>query len=154
MRSISVLEASTVPQLHQDAYLLFCSHRYKPWQYSTFLKALLMPNSVIALINNELLGYVLVSKVLGEVEIEDVCVSSACRKEGIASQMFTYIIKECKKQSADYIFLEVASKNIGALGLYQKMGFEIISVRKDYYTFANDQLDDALLMRKGIKNII
>ena len=151
MSSFSIQTGASLPQLHQEAYQLFCSHRHNPWQYTTFTKALLMPNSVIAQIDSQLVGYVLVSEVLGEVEIEDVCVSPIFRNTGIASQIFTYIIEECKKQGADYIFLEVASRNAGALRLYQKMGFEIISVRKDYYTLENNLLDDAILMRKGIK---
>jgi ribosomal-protein-alanine N-acetyltransferase len=152
MSSFSIREAASLPQLHKDAYQLFCSHRHNPWQYSTFNKALLMPNSVIALIDRQLVGYVLVSEVLGEVEIEDICVSPMFRKKGVASQMFTHVVEDCKKHYADYILLEVASRNIAALRLYEKMGFEFISVRKDYYTLANEQLDDAILMRKGLKS--
>lgn len=150
MPSFSIHEAASLPQLHKEAYQLFCSHRHNPWQFSTFSRALLMPNSVFALIDSQLVGYVLVSEVLGEVEIEDICVSRIFRKKGIASKMFTHVVDYCKKQRADYIFLEVASRNIGARRLYEKMGFASISVRKDYYTLANEQLDDAILMRKGL----
>lgn len=152
MSPLSIQGAASLPQMHQEAYQLFCSHRHNPWQYTTFVKALMMPNSIIASIDSQVVGYVLVSEVLGEVEIEDVCVSPVFRTKGIASQMFTHIIEDCEKHCADYIFLELASRNIAALRLYQKMGFEILSVRKDYYTLANAQLDDAILMRKGIKN--
>lgn len=150
MSSFSIQEAASLPELYEEAYQLFCSHRHNPWQYSTFSNALLKPNSVIALFNSQLVGYILVSEVLGEVEIEDICVSPIYRKKGIASKMFTHVVEDCKKQCADYIFLEVASRNINAQRLYEKIGFERISVRKDYYTLANEQFDDAILMRKGL----
>ena len=41
------------------------------------------------------------------------------------------------------ITLEVATKNIPALNLYEKFGFEVIHVRKNYY-----KDDDAYLMSR------
>lgn len=152
MTRVLIQAADSLPKLYKVAYDLFCSHRHQPWQYKTFVKALLMPNSVIAIVDGKFAGYMLVSEVVGEVEIEDVCVQSVFRQTGVASSMFSYVIAQSEKHCADYIFLEVASRNSSALALYKKMGFETISVRNSYYVLANEQFDDAVLMRKGLKN--
>jgi ribosomal-protein-alanine N-acetyltransferase len=150
MVPVSIQAARTLVNFHNAAYVLFCSHRHNPWQYKTFAKALQMPNSVIAVVNNELAGYVLVSELVGEIEIEDICVLPAFRNEGIASKMLCHIIEQAEKNGTDYIFLEVASCNSEARALYEKTGFEIISVRKQYYSLANNKFDDAILMRRSI----
>ena len=41
------------------------------------------------------------------------------------------------------IFLEVRVSNIPALGLYRKLGFEVLSVRKSYYS---EPVEDAYVM--------
>lgn len=113
-----------------------------------------MPNSIVAIVNDKLAGYILVSEIMGEVEIEDICILPTLRKTGIASKMFAYIIEQTEKQCAEFIFLEVASRNASALALYKKMGFEIISVRKNYYVLPEQQFDDAVIMRRVVKNSI
>jgi len=150
MTSVSIVSAASLPHLHRAAYSLFCTHRHKPWQLKTFVKSLLMPNSVIAVVNNQLAGYVLVSEVLGELEVEDLCVLSTLRQQGIALEMFLTIITRAENINADYIFLEVAKSNTKARSLYERLGFDILSIRKDYYSLAGGQLDDAVLMRKDI----
>lgn len=154
MSFVSIHPATTLVNLHKAAYKLFCSHRHTPWQYKTFVKALLMPNSVIAVVNNELAGYVLVSELVGELEIEDICVLPVFRKAGIATKMLSHIIEQSEKLGVDNIFLEVASCNGKARALYETMGFEIISVRKRYYLLANNQYDDAVVMRRDINTRI
>lgn len=152
MYSVSIRSAAALSKFHGSAYTLFCSHRHIPWQKETFNKTLIKPLSVIALINNELAGYVLVSELMGEVEVEDICVSPKYRKQGIAYEMLVHIVELCKSLNSDYILLEVAKNNVSARALYEKMEFETIHVRKNYYKIANEQFDDAILMRKGLKN--
>jgi ribosomal-protein-alanine N-acetyltransferase len=107
-----------------------------------------MPNSLIITLDEECVGYVLVSEVLGEFEIEDICVANAHRGKGFATQILEYVINKSKRQGGDYILLEVAEQNKHARALYKKCGFELITVRKDYYTFANNTFDNALLLQR------
>ena len=48
-------------------------------------------------------------------------------------------------ENCTLITLEVASKNIAAINLYEKFGFEIVNVRKNYYPDG----DDAYLMARS-----
>jgi ribosomal-protein-alanine N-acetyltransferase len=62
--------------------------------------------------------------------------------EGVAAQ-----------QNIPRIILEVRPSNIAAVTLYQKLGYEQIGIRKNYYP-ADPQLgirEDALVMAKSIK---
>ena len=62
--------------------------------------------------------------------------------EGVAAQ-----------QNIPRILLEVRPSNTGAFNLYQKLGYEQIGLRKNYYP-ANEQTgarEDALVMAKSIK---
>lgn len=146
MATISFLAAADMPSVHQSAYKIFCSHRTTPWKFATFQKALCMPNSIVATNNGQCLAYVLVSEVLGEFEIEDICVDQLLRRGNIAFNLLEYVIQSASKKGGDRILLEVAQTNVKAQGLYKKCGFELVCIRKDYYTLPNNTLDDALVM--------
>lgn len=148
VKKVSIVKSSQNPNLHQQAYSIFCEHREKPWQFSTFEKALMLPNSIIALVDSNCVAYAAVSEVIGELEIEDISVSLAYRRQGIADKLLTYIITQATHNRADYILLEVAQQNKHAQALYEKHGFALITIRKDYYVLANSKFDDALLMQK------
>ena len=65
------------------------------------------------------------------------------RKRGIASNLIDYLISELD-ENLKLITLEVSTKNIAAINLYEKFGFEIINTRKQYYQNG----DDAYLMAR------
>lgn len=67
------------------------------------------------------------------------------RGQGIASSLLERLHAEMRKRGASVCFLEVRSRNAAAIALYEKAGYERISVRRDYYPD-----DDALVMRKEL----
>ena len=48
------------------------------------------------------------------------------------------------------IYLEVKKNNIKALSMYSKLNFEIVSIRKSYYTDGSDAINMQLIKRKKI----
>ena len=52
-----------------------------------------------------------------------------------------------KEENCHWVHLEVRRNNKSAIKLYQKFGFKIVGVRKDYY---KQEKEDALLMSKSI----
>jgi ribosomal-protein-alanine N-acetyltransferase len=44
------------------------------------------------------------------------------------------------------VFLEVARDNAAAIALYKKMGFSLISTRKNYYQINNTRVDALVMM--------
>ena len=55
------------------------------------------------------------------------------RKEGIGSKLLNKIFEIAKEKNAQTITLEVNEKNLPAIRLYQKFGFEQTGLRKKYY---------------------
>ncbi len=90
--------------------------------------------------DKELISYLLVSLIEDYSEIINIACSPNYRQKGYAQNLLKFYIENNKCQ----IILEVASKNLAALNLYQKLGFKKIHIRKNYY---NDN-DDAIVMEK------
>jgi ribosomal-protein-alanine N-acetyltransferase len=150
MASICIIPSASAMRFHKAAYILFCEHRNDAWQFANFEKSMLLPHSIIASIDDKCIGYALVTQVLDEVEIEDICVSSSYRRLGIADKLLKHVINQACVQNAMHVLLEVAKSNIQARALYKKNGFEVTGVRKAYYALPNNKFDDALLMRKDL----
>ena len=75
------------------------------------------------------------------------------QKKGHGKSLFVYLIKELKYRGIKDILLEVRKSNIQAIKFYLRLGFEKISVRKNYYTKNSNQLserDDGIIMRLEI----
>ena len=88
-------------------------------------------------------GYALGSIICGEAELYRIAVSPCFRKKGMGERLLSDFIGQCRKREGEKIFLEVRSRNIPAISLYKKAGFEEIFVRKRYY---GD--DDAVIFAK------
>jgi ribosomal-protein-alanine N-acetyltransferase len=77
--------------------------------------------------------------VLGEFEILNLAVDPAYRRQGIAKSLLTHHLAKLGEH-----FLEVRESNIGALKLYQSLGFRAVGTRGDYYTNPNE---NAIVMK-------
>lgn len=83
-------------------------------------------------------------------ETADLCnivVDPAHRREGIAGALLYQAFRECVGKGAEQILLEVRESNEAAIGLYDKLGFRRISIRKNYY---RDPQEHAVIMRKNL----
>jgi ribosomal protein S18 acetylase RimI-like enzyme len=87
-------------------------------------------------------GAVVLNLIFFEAEILFIYVSPTQRRTGIAESLVQEAINFCRMRPCSKILLEVAAKNLSALKLYEKIGFEVYRSRPKYY--ANG--DDALMM--------
>ena len=103
----------------------------------------LNPNETIYLYkeNNINKGFIHIQNGLDIIDLLNIIVKPKFQNQGIGSILLKYIIdnKQDKK-----IMLEVRSKNINAIKLYQKYDFKIINIRKNYY-----KDDDAIIMERN-----
>lgn len=53
-------------------------------------------------------------------------------------------------EGTKHCFLEVRRSNLPAIALYQKLGFEPVAERKDYYRHRSGLIEDALVFRKSL----
>lgn len=93
----------------------------------------------------KLAAFALGRVVADEGELYQIGTLSEFRRRGIAERLLAELHGKMREKGASVCFLEVRSRNVSAIALYEKSGYERISVRKGYY---ND--DDAVIMRKKL----
>lgn len=100
---------------------------------------------LVAIENNEVVGYIGMSIVIDEGYIFNVAVSKNSRKKGVATALINELVTYGKKNNFSFITLEVRESNEPARSLYSKFGFIKVGERKDYYS---DPKENAVLMTK------
>ena len=87
-------------------------------------------------------GFITATDLKETCDILSLVVDPKYRNKMVATNLLDYLISELD-ENLKLITLEVASKNIAAIKLYEKFGFEVVNVRKNYY-----KDDDAYLMAR------
>jgi ribosomal-protein-alanine N-acetyltransferase len=86
--------------------------------------------------------------VYDEVHILNIATHPDYRRRSLARTLLDQLERESLRVGARYLTLEVRPSNQPALGLYQRMGFEVVGVRPRYYS---DNGEDALVMVKTLE---
>lgn len=109
---------------------------FEPWSKKKLLKDLEHNSFLKHYVyeeNGEILGFLIFSYILDLVEIFTIAVDKDMRSRGIGSRLLDFLLDWCSRNDVGEIWLEVATKNMSAIGLYKKYGFSIQQVRKNYY---------------------
>jgi ribosomal-protein-alanine N-acetyltransferase len=96
----------------------------------------------------QVIAYVFWRLAADELHILKIAVAPACRGKGIGTRLAERCLKMGAERGATSAHLEVRPSNTAAVGLYQKLGFDVIGRRHNYYT---DSKEDALVMMKNLK---
>lgn len=98
-------------------------------------------------------AYCILFPAVDELHLLNITVSPHLRKLGLGQRMMAAIEGVAIQQRMPRIILEVRPTNTAALALYQKLGYEQIGVRKNYYPASPDSgsREDALVLAKSIK---
>ena len=98
-------------------------------------------------------AYCILFPAVDELHLLNITVSPHLRKLGLGQRMMAAIEGVAAQQKMPRIILEVRPTNTAALALYQKLGYEQIGVRKNYYPASQETgaREDALVMAKSIK---
>ena len=81
--------------------------------------------------NGEILGFAGILINVDIVEIMNIVVKKSCRNQGIGKKLLEELINLARKTKLEIINLEVNSKNIPAINLYQSFGFKNIRDKKE-----------------------
>lgn len=102
---------------------------------------------------NVLWAYCILFPAVDELHLLNITVSPQLRKLGLGSRIMAAIEGVAAQQTMPRIILEVRPSNASALALYNKLGYERIGVRKNYYsaTLGDGSREDAIVMAKSIK---
>ena len=98
-------------------------------------------------------AYCILYPAVDELHLLNITVSPKLRQLGLGSRMMNAIEGVAAQQNMPRIILEVRPSNVPALALYQRLGYEQIGVRKNYYPVNPDSgnREDAIVMAKSIK---
>jgi [ribosomal protein S18]-alanine N-acetyltransferase len=122
----------------------------EPWSESAFLNELLKSYAFnrVAVKTNRVIGYICVNYILDEGHILNLAVHPDFRRQGIATRLMSEAIHALKRKECDYLYLEVRTSNSAAKKFYERFGFGVAGIRKDYYISPKE---DALIMMGRLK---
>ena len=70
---------------------------------------------------------------LDEASLLNICIVPSEQGNGYAKVLLQFLCEQVRTLGADTLFLEVRASNQTALHLYEKMGFNQIGTRRNYY---------------------
>jgi ribosomal-protein-alanine acetyltransferase len=89
------------------------------------------------------LGYAIMRRVGDDGELLKVAVDKSAKRKGVGDSLMNAILEHARTCLFNSVFLEVRMSNKSAVNLYEKHGFEVLRVRKNYYSAPPE---DALAM--------
>lgn len=93
--------------------------------------------------DDKIVGFIIATDLTETCDILSLIVDPEYRNRKIATNLIDYLISELD-ENLKLITLEVRANNTAAIHLYDKFGFEVVNVRKKYYSNG----DDAYLMAR------
>lgn len=138
IRRMTIEDISQVAAIEKESFSM-------PWSEKSFADALADDNNiyVVALFEDNIVGYCGMWGCAGEGQIYNVCVSKAMRGKGIGKDLFKSFLEEGKNVGLTAFTLEVRVSNKNAISLYEKYGFENAGIRKNFY---DNPKEDAMIM--------
>lgn len=121
-----------------------------PWNEGIFQDCLRSGHECWLLISTEIVvGHGILSVAAGESHLLNVCVHPGSRGHGLGRQMVEHLLDRARARRASTMFLEVRTSNVVAYQLYEKLGFNEIGIRENYYP-AYVGREDALVLAKEL----
>ena len=81
--------------------------------------------------SSAILGYCMMRIFCNEANITNMAIKSSRQKQGLGSFLLDHVLNQLPIKSS--VFLEVKEGNLSAINLYQRLGFKVINLRKNYY---------------------
>ncbi|MCF7801517.1 MAG: ribosomal protein S18-alanine N-acetyltransferase, partial [Candidatus Marinimicrobia bacterium] len=106
-----------------------------PWTEGLLAGALENPGARHSILerDGEILGYYFLTRIVDEVELQNIAVPKRFQCRGIGRYMLEKIVNQCDAEQVERLYLEVREDNAAAIHLYERMGFECIGRRPGYY---------------------
>ncbi len=143
MMRFTEMKAEHVPQVAELEKLCFAD----PWSENSVASELnnIWSYWVVALWDDAVVGYIGSQSSCDETDVMNVAVHPDFRRKGIAESLIETLIMELKNRGSHALMLEVRASNAPAIALYEKLGFQQVGCRKNYY---RNPKEDALILRK------
>ena len=121
-----------------------------PWSEAVFLDCFKDSYRFWAACQGEsLVGYAVVTYVVGEAHLLNICMHPRVRGKGVGRQLLRHVLAAASHEGMSQLLLEVRASNKAAIALYEDEGFREIGRRPGYYPSANGR-EDARVMVLGL----
>ncbi len=140
---ITKMEARHVFQIAELEKLCFVD----PWDEGSITYELTnkLSHWLVALEGERVVGYVGSQTVIDETDMMNVAVHPDYRRRGIAEALVNALVSDLKGLGSHGLTLEVRASNDSAKALYEKLGFQHVGTRRNYYRHPKE---DGLILRK------
>lgn len=142
MNNISIL---TPADLTRAFEIEQASHAF-PWSEKTFAT-----NQGERYLNlkleqqGKMVGFAIVQTVLDEATLFNIAIDPAHQRQGLGRILLEEILAQLETRDVFTLWLEVRASNRGAISLYESLGFNEVSIRRNYYPAASGH-EDAIIM--------
>lgn len=99
---------------------------------------------LVAEMDSKVIGYVGMNLISGDGEITNLAVTESARGRGVATCLIGAL---CLTDGLQKLMLDVRVSNVPARSLYEKCGFSVDGIRKNFYSHPRE---DAVLMSREI----
>lgn len=120
-----------------------------PWDENGFFSFMIREGTVFicAVDGGRIKGYGGMVTAADEADITNISVVKESRRSGAGTAIVEELFSRGRAMGIKKIFLEVRKSNYAAIGLYKKLGFEEMGIRKNYY---EAPVEDAVTMIKEL----
>jgi len=124
-----------------------------PWTLGNFRDALQSGYGAwVALRDDTVQGFCVVMFAPDVAHLLVLAVARERQRHGIGQRLVHHAQQQVQRKGLAALILEVRPSNQNARAFYQHLGFEPLSVRKDYYPAGRGLREDALVLRKVIQD--
>lgn len=109
-----------------------------PWHKMTFIGEILnhpisFPLVVVHGVQKRVMGYIIFWHIHDDVQINNIAVHPDFRRMGIGEAVVNMVLSKVRMEGARFVTLEVRPSNFAARALYNKLGFEVLGIKENYY---------------------
>lgn len=140
IRYMQIEDVSTVAQIEHQVQ----SH---PWTVKQFQESVESYSSTVIEYKGKVIGFCILQPVVDEANLLLMAIDPSMQGQGLGYQLLDQSIQLLQNNPVQ-IFLEVRESNTVAIGLYEKLGFHQIDIRRNYYPKASGGNENAVIMVK------
>ena len=132
----SILDAEEISKLETECF------DYNVYPIDEIKNMIHAPRYTIlkACVDEQCVGYIIYSVVVDECDLDKIAVKNECRRKGIGKLLMDEMLRDLRNHGVKKLYLEVDEENEQAIRLYEKLNFEKIDKRANYYSNGHDAI--------------
>lgn len=119
-----------------------------PWTERNFMDSLRAGYMLHCMcFDHQIVGYIVMMEVVDEFHLLNISIRADYQGQGYGKHLLEWGLMQARVANMNGMLLEVRPSNVSAKSLYEKIGFKLIGIRKNYYP-ATTGREDALVFLK------